>query len=187
MWLLTEVPHRWELPGYRMTIGSTDMALHKRWAVVASRLTMDEHPSPHPASAIARVEGVTFVSSILPWRGCGDRAPWRGADHAARMVHALEDLAPILRGQEHLVWGGDWNQALSGKEYAGSIEGRQSLLSLVDELALSIPTATLPHRVPDLLAIDHIAVSGAATSVIRVVAIEGQKRLSDHDMYVIEM
>jgi endonuclease/exonuclease/phosphatase family metal-dependent hydrolase len=83
------------------------------------------------------------------------------------------------------VWGGDWNHALTGKEYAGSQGGRRAILSALDELGLEVPTADLPHRMDRLLTIDHIAVPhGWSTPATRVVAGRGGKRLSDHDAYI---
>ena len=193
VWLLTEVSHRLVLPaGYHSTVGSADMPRlnqrpFKRWAAVASRLPMAELPAPHPASAGAVIEGVTFVSSVLPWSSSGGDPPWDGANQAARMANTLTALPPFLAGQPELVWGGDWNQALSGREYADSIAGRESLLALINELGLEVPTAGLPHRITPLLAIDHIALRGGALRSQRIVAAKGGRRLSDHDMYVVEI
>lgn len=150
VWLLTEVSHRLVLPaGYHSTVGSADMPRlnqrpFKRWAAVASRLPMAELPAPHPASAGAVIEGVTLLSSVLPWSSSGGDPPWDGANQAARMANTLTALAPFLAGQPELVWGGDWNQALSGREYAGSIAGRESLLALINELEASSPRHS-PH------------------------------------------
>ncbi|PVG81009.1 hypothetical protein DDE18_19435 [Nocardioides gansuensis] len=49
------------------------------------------------------------------------------------------------------VWGGDWNHALSGPEWAGSQEGRRFVLDSVARLSLQVPTATSPHRIHGLL------------------------------------
>ena len=83
---------------------------------------------------------------------------------------------------------GDWNHALKGKEYAGSAGGRAAITSALDELGLVVPTAELPHRIDGLLSIDHIAVpKEIAGEPTRVVAAKGDKRLSDHDAYVVEV
>jgi len=186
VWLLTEVNNRWSLPGYHMSAGSAAMGTDKRWAVIASRLTMDELPSPHEASSAARVAGVTFVASILPWRSCGSSDPWRGEDHATRMANTLYELTPFLRAQSNLVWGGDWNHALAGREYAGSAAGRRDLMTLIGELGLRVPTADLPHRLPSLLSIDHVALRGPWSQAHRVIATDNGVRLSDHDLYVVD-
>jgi hypothetical protein len=78
--------------------------------------------------------------------------------------------------------GRDWNHALHGKEYAGSIRGRTDLLT---SRRLQVPTADLPLRIPGLLSIDHIAMNLTAhTSLAQRFEAQG---LSDHDGYLIEL
>lgn len=182
--LLTEVSERLDLPGYDVHLGQSLMAPKRRWAAVASRLSMSPKPDPHGASVMVEVEGLRVCSSVLPWRSCGSRAPWLGVTSAEKTnaaVVALETSAPS-------VWGGDWNHALSGKEWAGSVAGRRSLLAAVERLGLAVPTASSPHRIEDLLSIDHIAVpkSWLTTATQRHRALVGQTRISDHDAYVVE-
>ncbi len=187
VWLLTEVNERTSLPGYALHVTQSRMAARRRWAGIASRLPMASLPDPHPASAAAQVGATTFVSSILPWRGCQSRAPWVGAKHADKTAQTVDDLLLHLRPADVLVWGGDWNHALSGKEYAGSLSGRKLVLDGVDQLDLSVLTADLPHPIDGLLSIDHIAVPrGTATSASRIPAEHDGKRLSDHDAYMVE-
>jgi len=83
-----------------------------------------------------------------------------------------------------LVWGGDWNHSLTGKEHAGSMGGRNHLLEAVLQLGLNVPTTGLSHRGEYCQAIDHIGVPLSWT-------VEFAKRidtqgLSDHDAYVID-
>ncbi|CAB4966618.1 unannotated protein [freshwater metagenome] len=145
-------------------------------------------PDPHPASAAARVGPTTYVSSVLPWRACGARTPWVGTTHTDKTAHAVDDLLLHLRAADGLVWGGDWNHALSGREYAGSLGGRKVVLDAVDQLDLSVPTADLPHPIDGLLSIDHVAVPrGTATTASRLPAERDGTRLSDHDAYVVEV
>ena len=51
---------------------------------------------------------------------------------------------------------------------------------------LHVPTRSLPHRIPGLFSIDHIALSGPIHSVEHIDAKVGTGRLSDHDVYVVE-
>jgi hypothetical protein len=183
--LLTEVKEGWLLPGYNLTPGEADMAPSKRWAAVASKESLVPCQPPHPASAAAVVGGTTYVSSILPWAGSGGNDPWQGEDHPARVASTLQALAPFLREQADLVWGGDWNHSLAGPERAGSDVGRADLLSLVEELGLDVPTADLPHRRAGLLSIDHVALRRGSEEARRVVAYWDGERLSDHDFYVV--
>jgi hypothetical protein len=154
--LLTEVSERLELPGYTGHVTAAVMAPRHRWAGVFSRTEQVPLPDPHPASAMARTGGLTFCSSILPWRGCGGRKPWGEGNHAAKTEKTVEALLQHLPNQE-LVWGGDFNHALVGREYAGSKGGRVFVAHALDGLGLTASTTDLPHQIEDLLSIDHIA------------------------------
>lgn len=188
VWLLTEVSERTSLPGYTVHLSSSVMAPRRRWAAVASRLPMASSPDPHPASAQAQVGATTYVSSVLPWRSCGSRPPWVGERHAEKTTRAVDDLVLRISAADRLVWGGDWNHALTGREYAGSAGGRAAIQSALDELGLVVPTAGLPHRTDGLLSIDHIAVpKDVAGEATRILAEKDGKRLSDHDAYVIQL
>lgn len=186
VWLLTEVDERTTLPGYSVHLSGSAMAPRRRWAAVASRLPMASAPDPHPASAQAQVGATTYVSSVLPWRSCGSRPPWVGERHAEKTAHAVDDLLLRMRAADRVVWGGDWNHALTGKEYAGSTGGRAAIESALGELGLVVPTADLPHRIDGLLTIDHVAVpNGSVGEATRIVAEKDGKRLSDHDAYLV--
>ena len=115
--------------------------------------------------------------------------PGPGLDHLTRTTATLAALKPFLRSQDRLVWGGDWNHALHGPERAGSEAGRAALQLLVDELDLTVATAALSHRIPGLFSIDHIATptSHPADTALRVQAAQGERRLSDHDLYRIDL
>ncbi len=131
---------------------------------------------------------MTYVSSVLPWKGCGPDLPWVGDRHADKTENAVDELVEKLSGLPLLVWGGDWNHALTGREYAGSLGGRSAVLGAVDHLGLAVPTAELPHAIKGLLSIDHIAVPRAwSSSVLRVSAALDGRRLSDHDAYMVEV
>ena len=91
--------------------------------------------------------------------------------------------------EQGLVWGGDFNHALEGREYAGSIGGRRSVLGALETLGVTAPTTRLPHQIDTLLSIDHIAVprGWAVSSAEHVSALLGSGRLSDHDAYVVDV
>jgi hypothetical protein len=186
VWLLTEVNERTSLPGFALHTTQSCMAPRRRWAAIASRLPMASSPDPHPASAAAQIGATKYVSSILPWRTCGSRPPWIGERHLEKTANAVDDLLVTLRSAPSLVWGGDWNHALTGREYAGSQGGRRAIIAALDELGLEVPTADLPHRIDGLLSIDHIAVPPRwSTSATRLLAEHDGKRLSDHDAYTV--
>lgn len=182
--LLTEVSERMDLTGYDVHLSGQAMAPRQRWAAVASLRSMSPLPDPQGASAMVELAGLRVCSSVLPWRSCGTGGPWvgdTGAEKTRAAVAAIESSAPA-------VWGGDWNHALSGKEWAGSVGGRRWLLEAVERLGLLVPTATAPHHIEDLLSTDHIAVprTWVVDTTHRHRAVVGETRISDHDAYVVE-
>jgi hypothetical protein len=183
VWLLTEVNDKLRLDGWHEVRTSTRMKRGQAWAAIFSRLPLSSGFEPHPASIAARVDGVLFCCSILPWRGCDSDAPWLGERHADKTANALEQLISAMPAGE-LVWGGDWNHALAGTEYAGSLEGRRALQQAVSARGLRVPTETLPHRIVGLLSIDHVAIPSAWSATAQRVPADG---LSDHDAYVVEV
>lgn len=188
VWLLTEVNHPTVLDGYALHASTAPMAANRHWAAVLSRRPMVALADPHPASAAVLVGATTYVSSVLPWRGCGSVPPWVGESHAARTENALEELVGNLDGTRPLIWGGDWNHALGGSEQAGSKGGRRAVLKTLDTLGIVAPTATLPHVIDGLLSIDHVAVRiGLDATAWRIHAAHGGRRLSDHDAYVVDV
>lgn len=183
VWLLTEVSDRVSAPEYHQHATAALMSQRRHWAAVLSRRPSAPLPDPHPASAAAVIDGVTYCSSILPWRSCGSRPPWAGERHADKTAAALEAIDAGLPHTD-LVWGGDWNHALVGREYSGSISGRQHILDLLQRRHLRVPTAELPHALPDLLSIDHIAIPDALPGVASYFQADG---LSDHAGYVVDI
>ncbi len=120
--LLTEVSGRVELPAYNLHLGQLPMAARRRWAAVASQVPFSPEPDPYGASAPVDLNGLRVCASVLPWRSCGTRDPW------GRRLHGREDqrcgCLPGDRPADGL--GGDWNLALSGREWSGSVTGRRS-------------------------------------------------------------
>lgn len=78
--LLTEVLHRVEIPDMVRHVTKLEMATKRSWAAIWSQPPITPLPDPHGATAMAEVQGIRFCSSILPWRSCGDRRPWLGAN-----------------------------------------------------------------------------------------------------------
>lgn len=190
VWLLTEVRADLEFGSYELHLPEGWMveAQRKRWAGILSREPLVKLTDPHPASALARVGELLFCSSILPWRSSGGKPPWNGTNTAERTRVALDNLLKHLP-RSGLIWGGDWNHALDGPEVAGSLTGRSYIRDAVKELDLKVPTEELLHHLPGLLTIDHIAVGKGivVASAKRIEASEGGRRLSDHDIYVVEI
>lgn len=187
VWLLTEVRHDTSLPGIESHLTTVMMDARKHWAGVFSRSQIEPLPDPHPASAAAVVMGSVWCSSILPWRTCGTN-PWGEGNTSEKTSRALEQLMAALP-VGGLVWGGDWNHAMEGREYAGSLAGRTAIKTVLANRHLKLATYGLPHTIPSLFTIDHIAVPEGTqiVDVTRIVA-EGRRgdRLSDHDVYTTE-
>lgn len=183
--LLTEVSDRVDVPGLWHHTTTSLMSPQRHWAAILSSTPLTPLPDPHGASAMADVAGLRVCSTVLPWRSCGTRAPWVGATTAAKTAHAVE----MITSTRPAVWGGDWNHALSGPEYAGSVAGRSRILEAVDELGLQVATAQSPHHLDGLLSIDHVAVPRALAvrAVEHVSAVVDGARISDHDAYVVEL
>ncbi len=182
--LLTEVSDRVDLPGMDGYLSQRQMARRRHWAGIWSRHPMTPLPDPHGASAMAETLGLRFCSSILPWRTCGSHEPWVGSNTHERTVGAVD----AIRRAAPDIWGGDWNHALHGREYAGSKAGRERLLAVLAELGLHAATADAPHQIQGLLSIDHIAIPAPwSTRVEHHSALLADGRLSDHDAYVVEV
>ena len=111
-------------------------------------------------------------------------APWTGSTPAEKTESAVASIASVAP----TVWGGDWNHAMSGREWSGSQQGRRSILEAVDRLEMQLPTADSPHQIEGLLSIDHIAVpkSWSVLDVEHHPARSDGARISDHDAYVID-
>lgn len=191
VWLLTELHRSWAdehgttVLDFHSHLSKGVMGHNHHWAAVLSLLPLERLKDPHPASAAAKINGVTYCSTILPWRGVKAGAePWAGSNHAEMTASAIEELLRNVP-KENLVWGGDWNHSLIGKESAGSMGGRQHVHGAIEKLALNVPTSVLSHRGDYCLAIDHIGVpmTWKVDSAKRIDA-EG---LSDHDMYIVEV
>jgi hypothetical protein len=184
VWLLTEVRTDARLPGFESRRTTTRMGDRTHWAGIFSRSPLQPLPDPHPASAAAMGWGMVWCCSILPWRSCGT-IPWGAGTTGEKTIRALDQLTASLPTGP-LVWGGDWNHAMRGREYAGSLAGRTAIQSVLVERRLRLATEDQPHRIPGLDTIDHIAVpDGVQVLATHRVLAEDHSGgwLSDHDAY----
>jgi endonuclease/exonuclease/phosphatase family metal-dependent hydrolase len=182
--LLTEVSERVEIPGMHLHTSAHPMAEGRDWAAVGSVLPQRSINDPHGASALVDVDGIRVCASILPWRACGSRPPWIGATTAEKTA----DAVGAIEAAHPMIWGGDWNHALRGREWAGSVAGRRQILAALERLELMVPTVESPHQFDALLSIDHIAIptTWSVAGVEHHRAFASDVRLSDHDAYVVE-
>jgi hypothetical protein len=161
------------------------MGPRKTWAGIFSSLDVITLPDPHRATAMVQCDGFRVISSVLPWRACG--ASWDGATLAEKMSGTLSSLRKHI--DKTTIWGGDWNQALEGRDHVGSTDGRKEILELVESSQLSVPTRTLASASRGHRSIDHIAVpiNWDVTGAHRLQAVVDGLRLSDHDAYVVSV
>jgi len=95
VWLLTEVRADVSLAGFESHLTAAKMAPRRHWAGIYSRTPIQPRPDPHPASAAAYGLGLTWCSSILPWRSCGT-VPWGDGAAKEKTQRALDQLASEL-------------------------------------------------------------------------------------------
>lgn len=196
VWLLTEVPSGWR-HGSSTSVFS---ALRpdepdQHWAAITSRWQMEPIIAEHPALAMARINhrGGAFLaaSSVFPWRGAVEFWPAADgdsfADRCAVTLAAHATAISRARGDLPVVWGGDFNQAMSGREYVGSREGRAALREAFIQLGLRAVTDDAAGQDPLQQSIDHIAVPlGWSSADVEVQRPQSDGRfLSDHPSYVV--
>lgn len=190
VWLLAEVSHRMQLPGYTIHTTQLDMTEGRHWAAIAARENlslMARVPDPHPASVAVNVGAVTYCASVLPWRSCGTGPLWTGRTVASKTVAVTQSLVERLP-HGNTVWGGDWNHAFRGPETAGSLEGRRAITDALSALGATLATADLAHRLDGQFTIDHVSLPSDARvlKAERAPTVDRDSQLSDHDAYVVE-
>lgn len=196
--MLTEVHEAFVLPDHEAVVLSPGHLPNKprlRWAGISSRWSLSDCGPRHQGLALGRAEtpsgSLPVASSVMPWRGA--RTSWPGdpdASHAVRFADTLnrhrDEIQQARQADEPVVWGGDFNQALSGQEVAGSMAGRQLLLEAFASGRLSCATSELGHLSQGYYSIDHIAVPAAwaVDDLARHVSLGSEgKLLSDHACY----
>jgi hypothetical protein len=185
VWLLTEIFTEASIPGMAAHRTESLMGPGRAWAGIFSIIDLIAQPDPHPGTAMVTCDRLRLMSSVLPWRSCG--SSWEGSTLAEKMSVTLSSLREHI--DESTVWGGDWNQALEGRDYVGSSSGRREILRILDDSRLSVPTRALSSAAKGHRSIDHIAVpvAWAVVGAHRVEATIKGHRLSDHDAYLVEI
>lgn len=186
VWLLTEVPPLSGLKDYYLHFSQQRMSRGQHYSAIWSRSAFAPVSDPHGASSAISIEGVTYCSSVLPWSSCGRQphSPWSHGKPVSEMVKDTIDSLLENLPSTNLVWGGDWNQNLTGGwQYVGSKGGRRYLDDTLRKLDLQIPTKNLPHRIAGCYTIDHIALprQWECSQSARIETLG----LSDHDAYTI--
>jgi hypothetical protein len=189
VWLLTEVPFAFAMAPGTATF-SRSMGPSKAFAAVWARDGLEALTTIHPAAAFARIGDMRVCSCVLPWRAASAQS-WPDSGELATMTQTAVDhlREGLSRGAGDLVWGGDWNQSLQGRDHVGTPAGRLAVRALIATLGLTAPTSGLAHAADGgQFSIDHIAVPSGWTigDGTRRIAESAGERLSDHDAYIVE-
>jgi len=198
VWLLTEVPANWQ-PG---TENSSFSGLRpdeddQYWSAIISRWPVEPITAKHPSLAMAYINhhGEIFLaaSSVFPWRSAAEFWPTGDGDtFAERCANTLDShAAEICKARCGLpvMWGGDFNQALSGRDYVGSNAGREALSREFEHLGLRAVTEEVVGQDPPHQSIDHIAIPmgwGSGDVEVQRPEFDGLP-LSDHPSYVVSV
>jgi endonuclease/exonuclease/phosphatase family metal-dependent hydrolase len=208
LWFLTELHADWAIDGHSIHFAAPRPEAPETHRKAAISTAWPMTPIPRRGNPVegrlsmARIlepstdETILAVCSVLPWRGATPR--WRDlldrdVTFADVFVHVLDYVVNRIheerRDGEAVIWGGDFNQALAGRDYVGSNAGRAALASAFEDLKLQVPTMFLPAHIEAHPAIDHIAVPvtwelQGAPQVHR--PFHGPRPLSDHALYVVE-
>jgi hypothetical protein len=199
LWLLTEVPSDLRVPGLEPALSASRPAEAEQcWSAVAvANMPFRQVMAVHPALAMAIVEHpdgeFLAAASVFPWRSSGEFWPAEDgdtfADRCATTLTAHEAAIHGARAGRAVVWGGDFNQALSGRDHVGSDIGRHELLAAFGRLGLRAVTAAEESQFSGQLAIDHMAIpanwAGGLVDVQR--PMEGARALSDHPAYLVDV
>ena len=181
LWLLTEVPANWQFGTANTSFSqSRPNEDDQYWSGIISRWHVEPIATKHPSLALARIDhpGEPFLAaaSVFPWRGAAEFWPTGDGDtFADRCVNTLDAHAAEIceaRCGLPVVWGGDFNQALSGRDYVGSDAGRAALLKAFEHLRLRAVTVKSHGQVPPHQSIDHIAIPQGG--------VQRMLRFSDH-------
>lgn len=182
--LLTEPHVDVELTGYRIHATSRRMGPDKHWAAIAFNGVMDPVEDPYPASAAALIDGIFVCTSVLPWPLAHEDWPWGPTEHQLRLQLNLDHLVAVMKNNA-VIWGGDWNQPLTGNLAGFTRATQASILGVPDALSLQVPTASQPGRHQPQCSIDHVAVPQSWT-VLAAGHIAVEPSLSDHDAYWVD-
>lgn len=128
LWLLTEAPIPLALEGADAAYGvARDGDAGQCWSAIWSPHPIRSVTLPHPALTLAQVAlpigDVLAACSVFPWRGAQTSWPDEEPGFRARVERCLAahvDAIVTAAAGRPVIWGGDFNQALEGREYVGA-------------------------------------------------------------------
>lgn len=209
--LFTEVHADWTMDDQAVPVSPLRVGYRRqhRLAGVHSSLPLDrlEGQDHHPAEealCLVRVKtpespthSVLVACSVMPWRGAAKW--WSGLREISKGEGLAPQFSTVLQHHvgridaerlpnEPVVWGGDFNQELSGPIKAGTVEGRAELSDTFKLLELEPLTMNSRHLVCELSSIDHLAVSSdwMTWGEPEVHGRSGTDFPSDHALYEVE-
>ncbi len=219
VWLLTEVHRDWHSAAGEVEVSPPrggNAPVTSRWAAVQTHLPMTPvHDGPAgPAAAeeslcLVRLHlpgsrSVLVACSVLPWAGAARSWPglpekYLDTQQAFVLAHHAARIEQARDGDEPVVWGGDFNQALrrltpertaAGYRLPGTVAGIERLRTAFARLGLVALTAGAGHMLADTPAIDHLAVSASLAhreATVHRPHREDGSLLSDHAAYTADL
>jgi hypothetical protein len=195
IWVLTEVPADLRLRKGNVLVGSIRRSDKSQcWTAIASRWTLVplrvRHPTLLLAAARHPAANILIACSVLPWRAAGEAWPVdEKASYSEQFSECLAGHASEIGQASHgyqLIWGGDFNQGLAGREHLGSLAGRSLVKAAFSGLGLMPVTTTAAGWSADTHAIDHVGVptGWALESLVVERPVHNGLELSDHPAYV---
>jgi len=209
VWFLTELHADFHLHAYHVAFSAPriDAPPSFRKAAIASRFPLQRIPGlDHPAEGrlcLARLilpdtnETMLAVSTAVPWRGAtpqwrailGQEVSYADVYEAVLMYMVARVREERLPGED-VIWGGDFNQGLVGRDYVGTLRGREALTRAFDSFGLSVPTRNQAALIRNHPAIDHIAIPATWPGNTETAAVYRPMRkgrhLSDHALYLVD-
>lgn len=208
VWMLTEVHRDWADRQLVVSPARGVGLAEKRWAGIHTALPIGElRSSGDPTHAgeeglaLARLQvdgekpsSILVACSVLPWRGAGEYWPGLPTGQLAEFRHVLDHHVARIDAErldgEPLIWGGDFNQPLTGPFWGATPAGADHLRLAFDTLGLVALTEHAEHLNGTTHAIDHLTVSAEladqpAATVHRPAWDSGQ--LSDHAAYTADI
>lgn len=214
IWLLTEVHTAWSLPGYSSAMSAPRSfgPLLKRWSGILARETYHLLQVPlsgsHPADeglCLARLQSpvdchpeMLVACSVQPWSntllGWPSLHGHCELDSYQRRFRFVADahtqrIQTARQSEDVVLWGGDFNQSLSGRPM-GSNAGRAVLATCLADLDVSALTADASHLVSGACSIDHVAATSgwpASSAVTVILRSDDRRQTSDHALYLVDI
>lgn len=171
-------------------------------AIVGSSVEPIAFDVPYERTAVAArvsVSGVAVIvyGTVLPWLAVTNHAPelvQDGENSFAAFNRVLAEQANDVIELRRLydlpvLWMGDFNQSVSGKNFGGSNDRRDLLNKTLESLGMSAWNGEAAHAMSDLCAVDLIC--GPHECVVteqgRIDPVQGKLTMSDHAGYWIEL